>query len=69
MSNNIENPKRDEQVCFNCTHLLWLIGIGQGLRCGITKKQIPSRWHSCKKFNTKWPVNIIKPDSEENKND
>jgi len=46
----IENPQPDEKVCFNCEHLLWLVGIGQGLKCGINKQSIPSRYYTCDKF-------------------
>jgi len=50
MSNKIENPKPDEKVCFNCKHMAWLVGVGQGVKCGITKKNIPSRFYTCDKF-------------------
>ena len=33
-SKNVQNPKPNEKVCYNCSHLAWLIGVGQGLRCG-----------------------------------
>jgi hypothetical protein len=46
----IVNPQPDEKVCFNCENLLWLVGIGQGLKCGINKKSIPSRYYTCDKF-------------------
>jgi len=52
-NNKIENPKPDQNVCFNCKHLWWLVAIGQGARCGIDKKYIPSRYHSCPKFEFK----------------
>ena len=48
--NKIENPLPDEKVCFNCEHLLWLVGIGQGLKCDLNKKSIPSRYYTCDKF-------------------
>jgi hypothetical protein len=46
----IENPQPDEKVCFNCENLLWLVGIGQGLKCDLNKKTIPTRFYSCDKF-------------------
>jgi hypothetical protein len=46
----IVNPQPDEKVCFNCEHLLWLVGIGQGLKCDLNKKTIPSRYYTCDKF-------------------
>jgi hypothetical protein len=46
----IVNPQPDEKVCFNCEHLLWLVGIGQGLKCDLNKKSIPSRYYTCDKF-------------------
>jgi hypothetical protein len=32
-SKNVQNPKPDEKVCFNCKFLIWSIGIGRGIRC------------------------------------
>jgi hypothetical protein len=50
-SKNVENPKTDEKVCYNCKHMCWMVGIGQGIRCGARNGfRIPSRWHSCEKF-------------------
>ena len=49
----IENPKLEDKVCFNCEHMLWLVGLGQGVKCELTRKQIPSRWHTCIKFEKK----------------
>jgi len=46
----IVNPQPDEKVCLNCEHLLWLVGIGQGLKCDLNKKSIPSRYYTCDKF-------------------
>lgn len=52
-SKNVQNPKPNEKVCFNCSHLAWLIGVGQGLRCGKKDGQkIPSRWHTCEFFQS-----------------
>ena len=52
-NNKIEKPKPGQKVCFNCKHLLWLVALGQGASCGIDKKSIPSRYHSCPKFEFK----------------
>ena len=52
-SQKIENPKPDEKVCFNCEHMLWLVGVGQGVKCGLNRKDITNRFHSCDKFEFK----------------
>lgn len=57
MSQNIENPKPDEKVCFNCKYMLWLVGIGQGVKCDLDKKNIPSRLHTCDKFEYERKIN------------
>jgi len=49
----IENPKPDEKVCFNCKNMLWMVGIGQGVKCKLDLKNIPSRYHSCEQFEKK----------------
>lgn len=51
--NKIENPQPNEKVCFNCKHMLWMVGIGQGVKCDLNKKSIPSRYYSCEKFEKK----------------
>jgi hypothetical protein len=28
-----ERPNPDEAVCFNCRSMVWLVGLGQGVRC------------------------------------
>lgn len=53
MTQNNENPKPEEKVCFNCKYMLWLVGVGQGVKCELDKKNIPSRFHSCEKFEYK----------------
>jgi hypothetical protein len=52
----------DEKVCYNCKHLAWLIGVGQGLRCSHPKQEpkampIPSRQHTCELFDRKERLN------------
>jgi hypothetical protein len=52
---NTENIKPEEKVCYNCKHLAWAIGVGQGLRCIHPKKEIklemiPNRRHTCEQF-------------------
>lgn len=50
------NP--NEKICYNCKHILWQIGVGQGLRCGFGLNKsakslppiIPSRFHTCEHF-------------------
>jgi hypothetical protein len=55
------NPKPDERVCFNCEHMLWMVGIGLGVRCkhpannlgGGRLFMIPSRRYSCEHFEAR----------------
>ena len=50
-SKNLQNPKPDDQVCYNCKWIGWHIAIGQGLRCALRERQlIPSRYYTCEKF-------------------
>jgi len=47
-----------DKVCYNCEHLAWLVGIGQGLRCLNPNKEkknemIPSSKHTCELFKPK----------------
>lgn len=56
--------KKTDKVCYNCRYLAWLIGVGQGLRCGHPSKReegkkaplVPSRDYTCELF-----VNISNP--------
>ena len=53
--------KPEDKVCYNCRHLAWLIGIGQGLRCSNPQKEnkyemVPSSKHSCELFEFKSDV-------------
>ena len=48
----------EDKVCYNCRHLAWMIGIGQGLKCSNQKKEkkfesIPSSKHTCELFEYK----------------
>ena len=48
----------EDKVCYNCRHLAWMIGIGQGLKCSNQKKEkkfesIPSSKHTCELFEFK----------------
>ena len=47
------NPGPLEKVCFNCENMMWMVGIGQGVKCRLTKKDIPSRLYTCDEFNYK----------------
>lgn len=47
------NPGPLEKVCFNCENMMWMVGIGQGVKCNLTKKDIPSRLHTCVDFKYK----------------
>jgi hypothetical protein len=55
----IENPNPDEKVCFNCKNMLWMVGVGQGVKCKIDFKSIASRYYTCEKFEIKTEL-IIK---------
>ena len=55
-----DNPKPHEEVCFNCRHMVWAVGIGQGVRCSHPDNEvdgkvfrIPSRHHTCEHFERK----------------
>lgn len=56
--NQISQIKSTDKICCNCKQLVWLIALGQGLRCGHQTKQeeekmpplIPSRFHTCELF-------------------
>lgn len=62
---NTQEIKSDERVCYNCKHMLWMVGIGQGVRCGYVNKDIgklpmiPHLRHTCDKFEIK-----VKPKTE-----
>lgn len=57
---DVHQIKKDERVCYNCVHMLWMVGIGQGVRCGFkTEEQkippmIPHLRHTCDKFENKF---------------
>lgn len=56
-----EHIKPSDKICYNCKHLSWLIGVGQGLRCSHKSKReegkmpplVPSRFHTCELFEFK----------------
>ncbi len=52
MPKNNKNPKPNEKVCFNCKHIAWLVGVGQGIKCALDRKNIPSKRHTCDKFES-----------------
>ena len=70
LKNITEGYKQEEKICVNCKHLIWMVGIGQGLKCGhpskATKsglpKSIPSKFHSCKSFQSKEKIENSKMD-------
>jgi len=52
---------RDEKVCNNCKHMLWLVGAGQGVKCSNDRNKvdgklynIPNRQHTCEYFEKKF---------------
>ena len=55
------NIGREEKVCNNCRYMLWLVGVGQGVKCGNDNNKvsgklynIPSRQHTCEHFIMKY---------------
>ncbi len=46
-----------EKICGNCKYCLFMIGIGQGLQCGLKKEKIKNRKHTCELFELN--TNII----------
>ena len=51
----------EEKVCNNCRYMLWLVGVGVGVKCGNDKNKvdgkldnIPSRQHTCEYFIMKY---------------
>jgi len=60
--------KPEDKVCYNCEHLAWMIGIGQGLRCMNPHKEkkhemIPGSRHTCELFEKN--PKLEKPDNNE----
>jgi len=51
--------KETDRCCYNCKHILWLIGVGQGLRCGykmqdgVKPPTIPGISYVCENFKGK----------------
>ena len=48
--------RETDRCCHNCKHLLWMIGVGFGLRCGFQAKEelpptVPSIGHVCENFS------------------
>ena len=56
--------KPTDNICYNCKYLSWMIGIGQGLRCGKQAEKgkmsplVPSRFHTCEFFESKFTCKI-----------
>jgi hypothetical protein len=51
-SKNIQNPKPEEKVCWNCKSLIWSVGIGRGIRCSARDgfRMPNSKSYTCEKF-------------------
>ncbi|MFM1930678.1 MAG: hypothetical protein RL387_2006 [Bacteroidota bacterium] len=47
------NPGPYEKVCFNCTNMMWMVGLGLGVKCRLTMENIPSRMYTCDKFENR----------------
>ena len=56
--NNLDKIDQDEKVCYNCKYFLWLVGIGQGIRCEKNRvnglpSMVPNRRYTCELFEKK----------------
>jgi len=53
---NINAIPKDKKVCFNCENMMWMVGLGLGLKCRLTNppKKIEHREHTCDKFESKY---------------
>ena len=53
---------KDKKVCFNCENMMWMVGLGLGLRCRLSSppKIIEHREHTCDKFKSKHKMEINK---------
>lgn len=51
INDNLTNS--EEKICFNCKHILWMVGIGAGVKCKIDQRNIPNRLYTCDKFEKK----------------
>ncbi len=63
----MEKINNTDKICFNCKHLAWLVGVGQGIRCCYEYKKgignvnglkvwpptVPSKFHTCEHFEFK----------------
>jgi len=49
-------PKPEDEVCFNCKFMLWMVALGQGVKCKLDNSNIPSRFHTCPKFEFKTKI-------------
>jgi hypothetical protein len=50
--------KSEDKICKNCKYIVWMIGIGQGVKCNNTmseynNKLIPKISHTCNFFEKK----------------
>jgi len=67
----MEQIRPTDKICYNCKYLAWLIGVGQGLRCGHPDNRqdgnnpplVPGRFHTCNLFEFK-----VGPKSKKSKN-
>jgi len=58
----MEKFKKTDKICRNCKNVIWMVGIGQGIRCSYGYKyekgmppppKIPSGFHTCEHFELK----------------
>lgn len=56
--------------CINCRYMMWLVGVGQGIRCDNAEKntlegtelfRIPSREYCCEHFEPKQDSRVELP--------
>ena len=63
INENLSKPpivSKFEKACNNCKYMLWMVGVGQGVKCRNDKNKvdgklynIPSRRHVCEYFKAK----------------
>ena len=69
--------RETDRCCHNCKHLLWMIGVGFGLRCGFQTTEslpptVPSIGYVCENFSgvgtTEWSCKCKKCKRKDERN-
>jgi len=45
-----------DKVCRNCSHFMWTVGVGTGVRCNIYKKPVHTK-DTCTDFKSRYDKN------------